>query len=238
MSSFVLIITFAFGVVIGEEKNSTRKYNARAKLILEGLKLKGDVKIGKIIYLELCLACHLPAANGDPSGAFPQVAGQHSTVGIKQMADIWAGNRDNPTMFPFANYDAIEEASEDLLDEERSGVQVIADMAAYIQSVPMTSSVIGEGKDLANGKKLFEATCTKCHGDHGQGSFKNHYPVLTGQNYNYLVRQFKMIKDGKRRNANPEMVKIINDFKEKDIKAIMDFLSRQKMRKGDWDPNK
>ena len=35
-------------------------------------------------------------------GTFPQLAGQHTTVLIKQMADIRAGERDNPTMYPFA----------------------------------------------------------------------------------------------------------------------------------------
>jgi cytochrome c553 len=51
---------------------------------------------------ETCGACHLPSGAGRPDGTFPQLAGQHTTVLIKQMADIRAGLRDNPTMYPFA----------------------------------------------------------------------------------------------------------------------------------------
>ena len=53
---------------------------------------------------EICGACHLPSGAGRPDGTFPQLAGQHTTVLIKQMADIRAGLRDNPTMYPFAAY--------------------------------------------------------------------------------------------------------------------------------------
>ncbi|MCP4183666.1 MAG: cytochrome C, partial [Hyphomicrobiales bacterium] len=34
--------------------------------------------------------------------------------------------------------------------------------------------------------------------------------------------------DGKRRNANPEMVKQINGFTDQDMKAVVDYVSRQK----------
>ncbi len=87
-------------------------------------------------------------------------------------------------------------------------------------------------------EKIYEENCVRCHGDHGQGSFKNYYPVIAGQNYHYLLRQFLWIKEGKRRNANPEMVEQIARFSERDILAVMDWVSRQTMRPGDWDPNK
>jgi cytochrome c553 len=37
-----------------------------------------------------------------PTGSIPQLAGQHGSVLIKQMADIRSGLRHNPTMYPFA----------------------------------------------------------------------------------------------------------------------------------------
>ncbi|MGL5632906.1 MAG: c-type cytochrome, partial [Azovibrio sp.] len=77
------------------------KWNAQEGEKLEALKLKGDKVRGEEAY-EVCGACHLPSGAGRPDGTFPQLAGQHTTVLIKQMADIRAGLRDNPTMYPFA----------------------------------------------------------------------------------------------------------------------------------------
>ena len=65
------------------------------------LELEGNAEDGLEVY-EVCSACHLPEGWGTKDGTFPQIAGQHKNVIIKQMADIREGNRDNPTMYPFA----------------------------------------------------------------------------------------------------------------------------------------
>ena len=49
----------------------------------------------------------------------------------------------------------------------------------------------------------------ECHGVNGEGNKEKFYPVIAGQHYKYLLRQMTEIRDGKRRNANPDMVKII-----------------------------
>ncbi|MCP4293987.1 MAG: c-type cytochrome [Proteobacteria bacterium] len=91
--------------------------------------------------------------------------------------------------------------------------------------------------DLKLGKKLFTDNCIRCHGDHGQGMYKDYYPVIAGQNYFYLMRQFAWIKGGKRRNANPDMVKQIAGFSDLDLRSVLDVASRFVMKKGDWDKN-
>jgi cytochrome c553 len=214
------------------------KWGTTEEEALAALNLEGNVEDGAIIYEEVCQACHQPGGNGDPAGNFPQLAGQHSTVIIKQMADIRVGNRDNPTMYPFANVEALRAATEDIFEEPKSGPQTLADVAAYIQTLPMASAVKGAGEDLEYGAQVYAENCVRCHGNHGEGSFKNYYPVIAGQNYHYLVRQFRWIKEGKRRNANPEMVEQIARFNEREILAVMDWASRQEMREGDWDQSK
>ncbi len=215
------------------------KWGTKVGEALKALKLEGNVEDGQVIYEEICEICHQPGGNGDPAGNFPQLAGQHSTVVIKQIADIRAGNRDNPTMYPFANIEALKASTEDLFDDGKTGPQTLADVAAYIQTLKMApDNVKGEGTDLEHGAKIYAENCVRCHGDRGQGSFKNYYPVIAGQNYHYLVRQFRWIKEGKRRNANPDMVEQVKNFTDRDIKAVMDFASRQTMKPGDWDPNK
>jgi cytochrome c553 len=289
-------------------------WRATAAEALEALKIKGDVEEGEEIYT-VCAACHQPTGWGDPLGVFPQLAGQHTTVLIKQISDIRAGNRDNPTMYPFAM--------------QIEGAQDIADVCSYIQTREMNpnprigpggpswilsnlrkevwpisldkiqqdvgnenfkklktieemdykskqeflevlNNTIGAGElqkhqavilknadwesNLDLGKTLFEKNCVRCHGDHGQGNWKEdppviegqtaevdkskqeaaYYPVLAGQTYLYLIRQFSWIQIGKRRNANPDMIKQIKEFSFLDMKSVVDYAGRFIMQEGDW----
>jgi len=292
------------------------KWKATAEEALEALTLVGDIEEGEEIYT-VCAACHQPTGWGDPLGVFPQLAGQHTTVLIKQISDIRAGNRDNPTMYPFAM--------------QIEGAQDIRDVCALIQTLKMNpnprigpggpswvlsnlrkevwpisldkiqqtvgnenfkklktieeknfkskkeflealKNTIGAGElekhqavivenadwetDLGLGKTLYEKNCVKCHRDRGQGNWQEdppvvegqpapddkgkkepaYYPVLAGQTYLYLVRQFSWIQIGKRRNANPDMVKQIKEFSFLDMKSVVDYASRFKMQEGDWMP--
>ena len=289
-------------------------WRATAAEALEALKIKGDVEEGEEIYT-VCAACHQPTGWGDPLGVFPQLSGQHTTVLIKQISDIRAGNRDNPTMYPFAM--------------QIEGAQDIADVCSYIQTREMNPNPrIGPGgpswilsnlrkevwpisldkiqqevgnenfkklktieekefkskpeflealkntigaeelkkheavilenadwiTDLGLGKTLYEKNCVKCHRDHGQGNWHEdppvvegqtaevdkskqepaYFPVLAGQTYLYLVRQFSWIQIGKRRNANPDMVKQIKEFSFLDMKSVVDYAGRFEMKEGDW----
>ena len=176
----------------------------------EALAKKGDVKRGQETY-EICGACHLPTGAGRPDGTFPQLAGQHTTVLIKQMADIRMGLRDNPTMYPFA--------------KEMTDPQDLADTAAYIQSLCIpTDHGKYEGPDaaaqIAKGKELYEKQCKECHGANGEGNKEKFYPVIAGQHYKYLLRQMTEIRDGHRRNANPDMVKVIKPYTNDQLVAI------------------
>ncbi|MDA0190815.1 MAG: c-type cytochrome [Proteobacteria bacterium] len=155
------------------------QWNAQEGEKIEALKLKGDKKRGEEAY-EVCGACHLPSGAGRPDGTFPQLAGQHTTVLIKQMADIRAGLRDNPTMYPFA--------------ATLTDPQELADVSAYIESLCIpTEHGKYEGADaamqVAKGKELYEKQCLECHGKNGEGNKEKFYPVIAGQHYKYLLRQ-------------------------------------------------
>ena len=185
-------------------------WNAQEGEKIEALHKTGNVENGKDAY-EVCGACHLPSGAGRPDGTFPQLAGQHTTGLIKQMADIRAGLRDNPTMYPFAI---------SLVDP-----QELADAAAYIESlcIPVDHGKY-EGADaalqVARGKDLYEKECRTCHGANGEGDKAKFYPVIAGQHYKYLLRQMTAIRDGKRRNANPDMVKVIKNYDDAQLVAI------------------
>jgi cytochrome c553 len=187
-------------------------WNAQEGEKIEALKKKGDAKRGEEAY-EVCGACHLPSGAGRPDGTFPQLAGQHRTVLIKQIADIRAGRRDNPIMYPFAKT---------LIDP-----QELANVAAYIETLPIpTNNGRGSGKDLERGGQLYARDCVKCHGKQGEGSMENFYPVLAGQHYEYLLRQIRDIAAKRRRNANPDMVKVVENYKDEELQAVVDYMSR------------
>ncbi len=182
----------------------------------EALHLTPNLENGRDVY-EVCSACHQLNGWGLPDGTFPQIAGQHPKVAIKQLADIRALNRDNPTMYPFA------------LPSEIGGAQSIADVAAYIAQLPMNpENGVGPGTDLEHGAQLYKDNCVRCHGETGEGNDEKFYPAIYGQHYEYLKRQYEWIREGKRRNANPDMVEQIKNFTEKDEIAVLDYVSRLK----------
>lgn len=181
---------------------------------LEALQLKGDLARGAEAF-QPCQGCHRRGAAGSPSGLYPRLAGQHATVLIEQIADIRAGKRVNPTMAPFS-------------DEHVLTTQEIADIALYLQSLPPRSlpEAKGPGLALERGGKLYAKDCTVCHGARGEGHSGKFVPLVAGQHYRYLARETAMIRDGKRGNANPDMVKVISTYSHDDLEAVSDYISR------------
>ena len=63
------------------------------------------------------------------------------------------------------------------------------------------------------------ATCLACHGPNGN-SVNPEWPVIAGQNANYLAEQIALIRDGKRMNALMQpMVKGLSDQDVADLSA-------------------
>jgi cytochrome c553 len=180
---------------------------------LQALKAKGDALRGEVAF-EICQGCHRHDAVGRPDGSYPRLAGQHASVLIKQMTDVRANRRKNPKMRSF-------------IDTHVITPQEIADIAVYLSSLPITpDNGKGEGTDLAHGEELYNRDCVTCHGQKGEGDEAKFYPRVAGQHYKYLVREAHMIRDGKRGNSNPDMVKVIKSYNDKDISAVTDYMSR------------
>ena len=103
-----------------------------------------QVENGEEIF-EICSACHLPSGAGRPDGTFPQLAGQHATVLIKQIADIRGGPSRQPDHVPLRQV---------TMDRCRRSSLT---SAAYHRdaSDPAATTVAGSGKNLELGKKLY-----------------------------------------------------------------------------------
>ncbi|MEY6431783.1 c-type cytochrome [Thioalkalicoccus limnaeus] len=181
--------------------------------MLQALRATGDPIRGEISF-DVCAGCHGFGAEGEDDGSYPRLAGQHASVLIKQMTDVRAGRRDNPKMYPFAADHVIT-------------TQEVADIAVFLAALPVTpDNGKGPGSDLARGEELYRQDCESCHGAIGQGSGAKFYPRVSGQHYEYLLREARMIRDGERRNANPEMVEVIEDYSDADLAIVSDFMSR------------
>jgi cytochrome c553 len=208
LASALLSVVISCTAVASEAQDSMA-----TKQIAETTQLTPNLENGKKVFYT-CALCHSPEGWGTTDGTTPEIAGQLSSVIIKQLTDIRLGNRDNPTMIPFTTPVVMS-------------LQDIVDVAAYLEQLKMASSnLTGPGNNLEHGKKLYIKECAECHGKNGEGDAKEFYPKIHGQNYNYLLRQMHWIKDGKRRNANRNMVNQIKRFTDEDITAVIDYSSR------------
>jgi cytochrome c553 len=177
------------------------------------LAVKGDPLKGKEAYV-ICRGCHRADASGKAEAGYPQLAGQHPSVIIKQMVDVRAGRRDSPKMHPFITGDVVPE-------------QEIAHIAAYLFSLPVpATNGKGEGRLLELGKHLYNRDCAECHGKHGEGDGAKFYPRVAGQHYAYLFRESKESRDKGRRNSNADMVRVIKHYTDDDLRAVSDYMSR------------
>lgn len=180
---------------------------------LIALQAKGDALRGEISY-DACQGCHRANAVGRTSGAYPRLAGQHGTVLIKQMTDIRAGRRNNPKMEPFIGDHVVTPME-------------IADLAAYISALPIPAeNGKGPGTGVDRGRALYVKDCATCHGDKGEGKGEKFYPMVAAQHYRYLLREVQFIRDGDRRNSNPDMVKVIKDYADADMEAVADYMAQ------------
>lgn len=202
------------GQTVSSPPKETPIWNELKGEKLEALRLKGDIARGEEAF-QVCQGCHRRGAVGTPSGAYPRLAGQHANVLIEQMTDIRSGRRLNPKMEPF-------------VDENALDTQEIVDIAAYLQALPMHSQDAGKGTGtrLAEGKALYVRDCAVCHGARAEGDGQKFVPMLAGQHFGYLLREGALIRDERRGNANPDMVKVIKRYSDADMEMVSDYLSR------------
>lgn len=177
------------------------------------LKAKGDPSRGEATFVP-CQGCHRKDASGRTSGAYPRLAGQHATVIIKQVADIRANRRINPKMEPY-------------IGDHSLTPYEIADIAVYLEGLPISAeNGKGPGTGVAAGKQIYEKECVDCHGAQGEGKADKFYPMVAAQHYRYLLRELQYIRDGDRRNANPDMIKVIKPYTNSDLEALADYMAQ------------
>lgn len=177
------------------------------------LALPGDVRRGKDAYAE-CQTCHRSDASGRVAFNIPRLSGQHASVLIKQLMDIRSGLRVNEDMRAY-------------MHDSDLTLQDFADMAAYLQSLPVAGK-IGQGPPelVPRGQALYASDCATCHGEHGEGRAELFFPMLASQHYGYLLRELDLILSGERGNSNPAMPPILKNYSTDEKRAIAAYLAQ------------
>lgn len=209
----IVLLAVLFASACAGPEPALPGWNTPYPEMTEALRLTGDPVRGEAAFV-ICQGCHRVGALGRVDGSYPRLAGQHATVLIKQLVDVRSGRRSNPKMLPFADHMVLT-------------TQEVTDIAAYLERLPVPpDNGRGPGEQLDRGAKLYAADCATCHGTNGEGRADRYFPRLAGQHYRYLLREGRMIRDGTRRNANPEMVNAIRNYSDEDIDLVSDYVSR------------
>jgi cytochrome c553 len=184
-------------------------------LLASVLELKPDDERGEVEFAaQSCSRCHRKDASGRSTSQTPRLSGQHATVIIKQVLDIRSGLRYNPPM-------------KNLVSEEKLSLQTLADIAAHLQALPVSGTIVmGPGTGVARGKELFAKDCAACHGADGEGNASIFVPMVAAQHYTYLLRELEFIRSGERGNSNPAMASLLKTYAQDDLQAVADYLAQ------------
>ena len=176
----------------------------------------GDAAAGKA-KAAVCAACH--GADGKAiQPAFPNLAGQHAAYIEKQLQDYKSGARVNALMV--GQVAALSD-------------QDMADLAAHFSSLASIQSVASE-ENLALGESIYRggitnagiAACSACHGPTGVGNPQANFPVLAGQNTQYIADQLRLFRSGERANDANEMMRgIAHRMTDKEIDAVANYIT-------------
>ena len=175
-----------------------------------------DIENGRRTFV-ICARCHLPEAWGNNDGTYPQLAGQHVNVLMKQLLDIREGRRSNPTMQPFVQERTI------------GGYQNLSDVVAYISTLPMNPEHargpwLPDSAEYREGAELYQRHCAACHGAAGEGSNEHSYPRLQGQHYDYMLRQANLARQ-KLRRVKPSMAALLDSLSAEQFDRVLNYVS-------------
>ena len=168
---------------------------------------------------QLCQGCHGTEGMSN-DGLVPHLAGQYGAYIAKQLRNYQAGVRSHQIM----NAMAATISDDDL-----------ADIAAYFAS---RKKMHGSGTENEIGKRLFTKgdisrsiiACINCHGVHGKGLTPktSMFPVIGGQQRDYIRRQLVTFRSGDRSNSpNGIMNKITEHLTDNELEALAEYIAEQ-----------
>ena len=159
-----------------------------AALLASGAAFAADPESGEALYAT-CVACHGSDAGGNPALNAPALAGQLPDYLERQIRHFQSGVR---------GADARDVPGRQMqgMAATLDGDDKIADVIAYIVSLPAAESGAAPAHDRRNGEVQYNASCGACHGAAAQGNSALNAPRLAGLDETYLRRQYQNFADG------------------------------------------
>ena len=165
----------------------------------------------------VCSACHGSDGNS-VVGLWPSLAGQNEKYLTKQLRLVKSGDRVIASMTGLV--DNLEDSD-------------LEDIAAYYASQKNTVGQTDESK-VELGRKLYYAgnlekgvpACSACHSPRGLGNAPAAYPLLSGQQPEYVAKALKDYRSGARVNEDPSkiMAAIAYKLDDEEIEALSSFV--------------
>ena len=149
----------------------------------------GHAAAGQALYAT-CAACHGAHGEGNLALNAPKLSGQPAWYLERQLRLFRQGLRGTHEKDTFGKVMAPMAAT--LPDDA-----AVADVVAYIASLPDAPATATIQGDVATGRQRF-ATCAACHGADGRGIAATNAPRLKGMSDWYLARQLRNFRDGVR----------------------------------------
>ena len=187
----------------------------------------GDAESVKALYIP-CVACHGADGEGNAELLAPGLAGQSESYLMRQLWDFKKGKRGA------APGDSAGAQMLPMVATLADGI-AIADVAAYLASLPVQVPPATVEGDAANGKEQYISKCGVCHGGDAWGNEALFTPRLTIVGDSYLLRQINNFQTGVR-GAHKEaklgqqmkaMSLLVSDEEINDIVAYLNELATQ-----------
>ena len=165
----------------------------------------------------VCSACH--GADGNSVvGLWPSLAGQNEKYLVKQLRLVKSGDR---------VIDSMVGILDNLQDSD------LQDIAAFYASQRNKVGQADESK-VELGRKLYYAgnlekgipACSACHSPRGLGNGPAAYPLLSGQQPDYVAKALKDYRAGERVNEDPSKIMAAIAYKLDDVEidALSSFV--------------
>jgi len=179
---------------------------------------------------ELCAGCHGANGQGGKGGIYPRLAGLDPAYMAKQIEDFKSRKRINLPMLPYAN--DRELAPEDVHDITNylAGIQLGSKLPEQtghmdgLERLRQAESIVQIGRhagDVNRGERLYNEACKVCHSRDGMGRADK--PQLIGQHIEYLNKQLRDFREGKREHIDWEIK--FSELSDNDMNSILAYLS-------------
>jgi cytochrome c553 len=161
---------------------------------------------------EACVSCHGTNGNATLPGV-PSLAAQPAMHTFLQLIQFREKRRRDLQMSPFA---------EKLTDRD------MQDIGAYFAAQkPAAQGFTADAAKAATGRKLLEMHyCGSCHAPDLSG--QHQIPRLAWQNFEYLIRQMRGLRDGSRRDIDGTMASAAQALSDQDIENLAHYLASLK----------